>query len=573
MPKLQPINFRLASLATLVTWQRLVLAGIFILPPYLFPRWDYRPYNPRQAIYDHDLRGLLLSLWAPPAWFYPTLSRYLQLAFVLRLPGSTPLTYSALIYPIWVAIGLSRVPVANYFSEWVGQRENRYFRHWALYEDTIGFGPALAVLLVCHAAGVISSEDPTGANGQSTSILEGNFGIPLALASAIAMCWLEDASWTYWICIPIAMVVVVAHRTLRGFLHVGRNINSRYQRVPVSDIGVIGTATYKASGITVLGRLVAFVVVAGISFGIMLLPYSVNRARFNIPMTPMPISPFAHKPLLEVLVLSYPRSNIKKHTSIMKTTIDSYLPLLQEGALLSVYTQAKKHKAMEDVKPFYTSYNNITFHTNTKEYPGHRDGHYLHLAEALGWAAEKRPGHEPTEWVLLIEDDFPLCGGEEGRNGLREVLRVLESSRWPSHTDVPRRRGGWIGTGGSGIIMHNSWLQILQMIIKTHASEEVIAMQPVGYVRPPDIILQNCVMGEDPFCRFPWGTRDENCPDRFGKSSNCGMVMTSRQIMDHIGALMTTHPQTAGSSPHEWRCGFRHPKHGMTGFEVVPVDW
>jgi hypothetical protein len=71
-------------------------------------------------------------------------------------------------------------------------------------------------------------------------------------------------------------------------------------------------------------------------------------------------------------------------------------------------------------------------------------GQYLHLAEALRWASEGRK-HEAAEWVLLVEDDFALCG-EWGWMGVVGVMKKLEKGR--RSESVLDRLGGFVGTGG-----------------------------------------------------------------------------------------------------------------------------
>ncbi|KAJ2920398.1 hypothetical protein MD484_g117, partial [Candolleomyces efflorescens] len=186
-------------------------------------------------------------------------------------------------------------------------------------------------------------------------------------------------------------------------------------------------------------------------------------------MPPQPSPPAA---LLEILVLTYPRSDFEANVRIMQETLQSYLPLLGNDTHLSIFTHAKEHKAFERLQKTFDD-NSITFFADNDTHPDAFEGHYLHLAEAFRWASNPRPNLPQAEWVMLVEDDFPLCAGHVGRDALRRVLTILEASR-PTNTPsgVPRRRGGFIGTGGSGLIIHKTLLPILQLVLHAHAERE-----------------------------------------------------------------------------------------------------
>jgi hypothetical protein len=88
---------------------------------------------------------------------------------------------------------------------------------------------------------------------------------------------------------------------------------------------------------------------------------------------------------------------------------------------------------------------------------GLREGQYLHLAEALRWAEGRASGSGKgrgdkgvAEWVLLVEDDFALCG-KWGWEGIVRVMRELEKGRRvgvDGAADRLDRLGGFVGTGG-----------------------------------------------------------------------------------------------------------------------------
>ncbi|TFK23373.1 hypothetical protein FA15DRAFT_642618 [Coprinopsis marcescibilis] len=564
MVHLSPLRVLPSELA----WYHLLLPCSIIIPSVLGLvdpiRLGIPSFAPRQVIYDRNLIPFFVAPWAAPSSFASVISRLLQVAFLLQFPRWSCWALWRCGLPIWVVIGLVRTLVGFIFTRSLGWAHPSLFRHWALYETTNGFGPILSTLLVLQTAGVAIAEDVS----IGTSLLEGSYGVPIALLLTITFCWTEQSPWTYGLALLIAFSIIILDRARSEIARLGR---AKYQRVPMYDLSAPSTpdlaSTSASSYMTNLGR----VIILGLTcFLLMELPFNVAR-QFTVHPIPMPVSPFPSKPLLEILMLSYPRNDVPLHTSIIKTTLDSYLPFLNSSARLSVYTQSTTHRAMEDVRRlFSTSHPNITFHVNSDKYPDANDGQYLHLSEAFGWVASGRPDKEPAEWVMLIEDDFPMCGGEAGLNGLREVLKLLEASREvdkDGRTTTPRRRAAWVGTGGSGMILHRTWLPILQLVLRAHAS--VDSKLPEGYARAPDVIIQDCVVGDDPFC----ATREDwVCPGWNGGISGCGAVITSRQIMDHIGGALSTRPGMAVNT-WDWRCGWRNVKHGQSGLEVVPVDW
>ncbi|KAG5653413.1 hypothetical protein H0H81_000700 [Sphagnurus paluster] len=149
-------------------------------------------------------------------------------------------------------------------------------------------------------------------------------------------------------------------------------------------------------------------------------------------------------PLLEILILSFPRDNVSVSTDIITTTINSFIPHLSSTVVLSVFTHSTTHTAFENVRNRFSS-TNVTFHVDYDTHPEFTSGQYLHIAEAFRWSME-RPLNS-AEWVMLVEDDFPMCGGERGWDALRRVMQILERSR--SQNKKPLyKQGGFVGTGG-----------------------------------------------------------------------------------------------------------------------------
>ncbi|KAJ7673667.1 hypothetical protein DFH06DRAFT_1266697 [Mycena polygramma] len=166
---------------------------------------------------------------------------------------------------------------------------------------------------------------------------------------------------------------------------------------------------------------------------------------------------------------------------------------------------------------------------------------------------------------MLLEDDFPLCG-LRARDALARVMQELERGRTPDYLE---RRGAFVGTGGSGLIFHRTLLPIISTVLKLHANTE--SALPVDVIRrPADLIMQDCLLGIDPLCPRRAEVMGMHAdPTSATASAGGNLVITSRLIIDHIGAVASTHGREYGQD--QWRCGWRHPFHGRDEVDVVLV--
>ncbi|RXW20613.1 hypothetical protein EST38_g5221 [Candolleomyces aberdarensis] len=549
-----------------------VIASSIVVPTILWvfnQAWSLPPFVPRQVVDENDLFPLLFAPWAGPQSLFAILSRILQVIALFRLPPLPISIYFQYTYALWIYIALARTLAGWVLSRCVGWALPRLFRHWALYEPSSGFGPMLFVLSVWQTTDTLVIIRTT------QGVLPGpptrRYGyLPHALVFGMLLCWLENAPWTYGIALLACFAIVLALLILSFvFPRLGAASNQTeriFDDGGDAEMAIIGEPLSQPSPSTKLS-LRRTITLGLLSLVIMEAPYNIFPIFTPITLTPMPPPPSPPSPLLEILVLTYPRSDLEANLKIMQTTIQSYLPLLGNDTHLSIFTHATEHRAFERLQQTFSD-STITFFADNDTHPDAYEGHYLHLAEAFRWVSGPRPNLPQAEWVMLIEDDFPLCAGHVGRDALRRVLTILEASRPSPDSPVPRRRGGFIGTGGSGLIIHNTLLPILQLVLHAHAEKQ--SKLPLGgNRRPPDLVLQDCLLGKDPLCAL---TRGDVCPDQNSKPSNCGLVITSRLVMDHIGGMYTTTVGKATNSD-KWRCGWRHPFHGSKGVEVVVTDW
>ncbi|KAG8865806.1 hypothetical protein FRC20_009480 [Serendipita sp. 405] len=408
-------------------------------------------------------------------------------------------------------------------SRAVGWAYPGLFRHYALYEMSSGFGPMLWAYL-----------EITGVSDLWKTRMTPKLRTYVLSALYVALCWLDNAPWTYSVTIILTTTIHLAQTVL----------DSRQWQ----DISTTKPAILSQFRLRVGGAVIALLLV---SIPYSLLPILFPPAR----VLAMPQTPFPPSPLLDILILSFPRPN---GALILNTTISSYLPHLSNDIRLSLYTYSTDHPVFQEMQTAFQDHD-ITFHVNRDPRPDALDGHYLHLSEAFRWQNER--GAQKAEWTMLVEDDFPICGADAGWEAVVRVMEILEGGR-PSETGdhkrlgrIPKRRGGFVGTGGSGLILHRSLLPTLIYILRTHADRT--PRLPAGVPpRPVDVIVQDCLLGKDPMCP-PW--REE------------GLVITSRLVMDHIGGLASTNKYKPPNSD-QWRCGWRHPFHGLPEVEVVPVE-
>lgn len=528
-----------------VPWLRTVAICSTLLPSLLYVP-NLNPiiqFSPRHIIYPrgYSLLSLLFTPWASPESFTGLISRVLQAGLFWQLPSFIlPLTYA-----FWIFIGAFRTLLGLIFSRAVGWAYPRLFKHYALYETSSGFGPMLWAY--CELTGCSDFSKFRIARLRSY--------LPIAIGALL--CWLDNAPWTY----SIAIVFAAAIRLITVLME-----PSRRQDVTTS----------KASSLAQLRSLIyrTIISLALISSPYYLLPMISRPARvITLPSTPFPPSPF-----LEILILSFPRVN---SLNILNTTISSYLPYVNNDVKLSAFTGAPDHVAFQQLQAELKG-KDITFYVDQEKHPEAIQGQHLHLAEAFKWVGEKGP--YPTEWIMLIEDDFPLCGGDVGWEAIVHVMEILENGRPRDNSvpggkkgGVPTRRGGFVGTGGrfvislrifllltvkfhilafsSGLIIHRTLLPTLIHVLRTYA-DRVSKIPPRVFRRPADLIVQDCLLGADPMCP----PRREN-----------GLVITSRLVMDHIGGLSSTNTQKLPNSD-KWRCGWRHPFHGFPEVQVVPVE-
>ncbi|EIW76636.1 hypothetical protein CONPUDRAFT_146460 [Coniophora puteana RWD-64-598 SS2] len=577
-----------------------LIGAVVILLPLLLSilPLDHRipPFSPRQIIYSCNILPLLLAPLAIPSSFFSIASRLAQAWLITRLPPDAPLS----AYSSWMLIGLSRTLEGFVLSRSVGWAYPSLFSHQALYERTGGLGPGVVAYVLVSVTGrsILAS---------SSRLVE-----DAAVASVCAgLGWADGAPWTYSMAFLFSGAWIVLSKVLERKKGGRRQPQPAYEALPSPQPNSFSHEPLPPSPPPRLRpALLAFI--------ILLTPYALWKA--FTPRTDGPggifTPPFSVKeaplytgPSLEILILTYPRlGDASAKDSILMTTLSSYASLLT-GTGTGAGAGNGSHPAFEYAQetygmsggPEHELGSRVRFYRDGDEHKGMRTGQHLHVAEAFRWVVERRgSGSEEAEaeWIVLVEDDFPLCG-LWGWAALQRVMGVLGRGG---------RRGGFVGTGGSGLIIHRSLLPALSMVLRAHADLAMPSAVPFGAFRPADLVIQDCLLARDPLCALdaaqqpqypawawaqapPLGSAwNVNLDLKSGNLKSGGrgedvdgdgpLVVSSRLIMDHRGARMRATGRESGMYGGQCASSRRESSVGhvicvgsvSTGFLADPVS-
>ena len=404
-------------------------SSIIILPllPFASPLFQLPEFAPPQVIYSRDLVPLLLAPWTSPSSMFRVLSRLLQSALLFHLPKGS-------IFPcyfLWIAIALTRTLVGFLLSRGVGWAYPRLFNHWALYEPIGGYGPPLVAYLI---ASRVHPDFTVFLTYLKWHKWEATESLVLLVACAL-LSGLDYAPWTYGVAIGLAILVLALRTIFSPYF----NPETTYSHPSPDSLRESAQKHIRVS------IQMAFLLLVFIS-----LPNIISPFFTSSPILQMPSPSADGIPTLEIILLSYPRPNdippSPDHHSILSQAISSYLPYVSPSTVLSVFTHAapSTHPSFSHAQHQFKDAP-ITFYADLDTHPDMHPGQYLHLAEAFRWASEK--GAWGAEWVMVVEDDFPICG-EWGWHGVLDVMQTLRrghASPSPTHTKL---WGGFVGTGG-----------------------------------------------------------------------------------------------------------------------------
>jgi hypothetical protein len=407
-----------------------ILLSLFL--PFANPLFQLPEFAPPQVIYSRDLVPLLLAPWTSPSSIYRVLSRLLQSALLFRLPKHSILP----CYLLWITIGLTRTLVGFLLSRSVGWTYPRLFNHWALYESSGGCGPSLVTYLIASGASPDVSVFLTHLRGYRWEVTESL----VLLVVCMLLVGLDHAPWTYGIAIGLAVLAITLRAVFAAY-HPPETTHSH----PSTDSH--SGSPHKPLRADILTALLILVFIP--------LPSFLSAFLTSPPALQMPAPSKDGAPFLEIILLSYPRPNNTPSSpiqhSILSQTIASYLPYVSSSTALSVFTHAKlyTHPSFTDAQQRFKD-EPVTFYADQDTHPDAYEGQYLHLTEAFRWIVER--GAMRPEWVMLVEDDFPICG-EWGWQGVLRVMQALERGHNTPSPGTTKIWGGFVGTGGRCVFL------------------------------------------------------------------------------------------------------------------------
>ena len=506
----------------MIAWSHLSNALLLFIPLLISAKWPIlriHSFTPKQIIYSNNLIPLLLAPWSWPTTVRATLSRLIQATLLVKVSNDirTPIK----CYALSLLVGLSRTLTGFLLSRSVGWAYPKLFNHYALYETISGFGPALVVYLSLTGHAKSWAEYLTSRWSVKYSV-EDRGSVFIALLSML-LSWLDDAPWTYTMA-PICTLSLVL---LRAILW----------RLAWTQYHPMALDPPEKSQPTVRMRAIMQTIL--LSLLVIPQPSLLGTLLYPIPKH-LSLPPRARSPLLEILILSHPRptdidlvnitystihtatstqgtrpgSQIHKPmpSSILHSTICSYLSFLpsetDSSTRLSVFTHTLPHPAFTHAQQYFSptpsrQHKNIPleFYVDMDTHPEAKSGQYLHLAEALKWAydgkgpvAGQSHNHTAAEWVLVVEDDFALCG-QWGWDSIVRVMWELESGRIVvDGKETLRRWGGFVATGGRyvlGFYCHSSSTDSVTLFVLIVDSLFIVHYYPffpLYYVRMQQLI-------------------------------------------------------------------------------------
>ncbi|KAF9438820.1 hypothetical protein BGZ76_004420 [Entomortierella beljakovae] len=237
--------------------------------------------------------------------------------------------------------------------------------------------------------------------------------------------------------------------------------------------------------------------------------------------------------LLTNVLMTAPRSH---KAAYIKETLTSYLdnfpdeevePLYSRIQVV-VYTHFTDFPAFDEAKAYFDTIPKARKHVKWVRDDGDEKNQRKHLVTAIRKVATA----EETVYLSIMEDDFPFCEG-----GWQDMLNTI----YEANQQVPEHCGIFIGTGGSGLIFKQSVALTASFILERDLQTKSQGLD----TPPPDITLQNCMMGQHEFC-----------------SSCAGNMVTSRTLLQrHLGYNSSTSGD--GYDKDQFQCGWRHPFNGL----------
>ncbi|KAG0264541.1 hypothetical protein BGZ95_003559 [Linnemannia exigua] len=234
--------------------------------------------------------------------------------------------------------------------------------------------------------------------------------------------------------------------------------------------------------------------------------------------------------LLTLVLMTAPR---RGGVTYIKETLSSYLANFPDEEIDSlysriqivVYTHFTDFPGYDDAKAYFDTIPKARKHVKWVRDEGSEKNQRKHLISAI----RKVGTVDDSVYLGVMEDDFPFCEG-----GWQEMLNMI----YRANTEVKDHCGVFVGTGGSGLIFKRSVALTASFILESD-------LQTLNdSTPPPDISMQDCLLGQHEFC-----------------SSCAGTLVTSRTLLQrHLGYNSSTSGD--GYHKNQFQCGWRHPFNG-----------
>ncbi|KAG0227342.1 hypothetical protein BGW42_002984 [Actinomortierella wolfii] len=252
-----------------------------------------------------------------------------------------------------------------------------------------------------------------------------------------------------------------------------------------------------------------------------------------------PQSPY----LLTLILMTAPRRNGAVY---IKETLTSYLNNFPEDPRddplfsriqIYVYTHFTNFPGYDDAMAHFKSDPKARRYVRWLREDGAEHNQRKHLVSAI----RKIGLQEESTYLGIMEDDFPFC--EDGWQMMMQSLYKAQQVE-QDHCAV------FVGTGGSGMLLKRSVALTASFILEGDVALAERGVDP-KQLTPPDIALQNCILGNHDFCTSCRNT----------------LVISKTLAQRHLGYNSSTSGD--GYKREEFQCGWRQPFNGRPDVHVV----
>ncbi|SCV68699.1 BQ2448_820 [Microbotryum intermedium] len=555
------------------------------------------------------LSPLLVSGLKPAAAL--AIANFASLASIESKSSASMSRKALFVSTLWIAIMSLRVLLSYVFGRSLGWAHPQWFSTRAIHEVGAGSAPFLLSLSLIHAYAMRHRPSKSAVSPYQLALLAANFCTPI-----------EQGGSGFWLgvsALAVAAIVCI------GLLALDQRSTTRN----TSNTAIKRRARLAAT----LGALCFIPCLAYLSGSSS--PATVGAA-MSLDETFSQLHP-TQPHLLTILLMTAPRPG---NPDFLLRTIESWLGGLPEPAKttlsrsltfgnftmapashgrvrLLVYTHFTTHTMFDAAREYFTQ--SPTYARKASHYlqwyrdprSANRLDQRLHVARGLHHAATDGGS---SAYVMLAEDDFPLCPDQDTSRGQKwtsawsELQRVLVATNaampdWPSadagsvgeSLNMAREEalsghcGVFAATGGSGLAIRGFIAAKLPALLlgahdphgndrdaRASRGEFSIKHEDEG-ADTPDLVIQDCLRGRIPGCevcsapdssavtrparRFPAGSARNPygvSGDRWGKS---GLVGTAQLLQRHLGYNASTLPGRKYGK-EEWACGWRQPFNG-----------